>query len=85
MYLCAELEIRLQRNHPTALFGRALFAYVSDQLRENGYSNIYLWVLEENRRARRCYEKMGFWASGDRIVQNIGGKDCAEIRYVNKR
>ena len=66
-------------------YGRALFAYVSDRLRENGYSDIYLWVLEENRRARWFYEKMGFWASGDRIVQNIGGKDCAEIRYVNKR
>ena len=66
-------------------YGGALFSYVTNQLKENGYSNIYLWVLEENQRARKFYEKMGFRANGDRIIQNIGGKDCAEIRYVNQR
>lgn len=64
-------------------YGSALFSYVTNQLKENGYSNIYLWVLEENQRARRFYEKMGFRANGDRMIQNIGGKDCTEIRYVN--
>lgn len=64
-------------------YGRTLFTYVFDQLKEQGYSNIYLWVLEENQRARRFYDKMGFQANGDRMIQNIGGKDCVEVRYIN--
>lgn len=65
-------------------YGSSLFSYASEQLKENGYGDIYLWVLEENQRARSFYEKMGFRANGDRIYQNIGGKDCAELRYVNR-
>ena len=49
--------------------------------KESGYSKIYLWVLEENHRAREFYEAMGFRANGDSITQNIGGKNCIEIRY----
>ena len=64
-------------------YGRALFSYVTNQLKENGFSQIYLWVLEENQRARAFYEAMGFHANGDRITQNIGGKDLIEVRYVN--
>lgn len=50
--------------------------------KKNGYSKIYLWVLEDNQRARRFYESMGFQANGDRIVQNIGGKNLVEVRYI---
>lgn len=65
-------------------YGGTLLSYVSKVLKENGYSNIYLWVLEENQRARNFYEKMGFQPNGDRIIQSIGGKDCMEIRYINQ-
>ena len=30
----------------------------------SGYSEIYLWVMSSNTRARRCYEKYGFEFSG---------------------
>lgn len=63
-------------------YGTALFSYISNQLQKNGYSKIYLWVLEDNQRARRFYESMGFQANGDRIVQNIGGKNLVEVRYI---
>ncbi len=63
-------------------YGSALFSHVSNRLKENGFSKIYLWVLEENQRARKFYEAMSFQANGDSIIQNIGGKDCVEIRYV---
>lgn len=65
-------------------YGKVLFSYVFNHLQENGYSKIYLWVLEENQRARRFYETMGFQANGERIIQNIGGKNLAETRYVNQ-
>lgn len=65
-------------------YGTTLFSYLTDQLQKSGYSKIYLWVLEDNQRARGFYESMGLQTNGDRIVQNIGGKDLAEIRYVNQ-
>ena len=63
-------------------YGRALFEFVTARLRENGFSEQYLWVLEENRRARAFYEAMRFYANGEKITQNIGGKDLIEIKYM---
>ena len=63
-------------------YGRALLEFVTARLRENGFSEQYLWVLEENRRARAFYEAMGFYANGEKIMQNIGGKDLIEIKYM---
>lgn len=65
-------------------YGTALFSYVFNRLLENGYPKVYLWVLEENDRAKRFYESMGFRANGERIYQDIGGKELAEVRYVNR-
>lgn len=61
---------------------RALFEFVTDRLRESGFSEQYLWVLEENRRARAFYEAMGFYANGEKTTQNIGGKELAEVKYI---
>ena len=36
-------------------YGKALFAHAVHHLRENGFFKIYLWVLEENHRARAFY------------------------------
>ena len=63
-------------------YGRALFEFVTDRLRESGFSEQYLWVPEENRRARAFYEAMGFYANGEKTTQNIGGKELAEVKYI---
>ena len=55
-----------------------------DELFSMGYSNLYLWVLEDNRSARRFYEKNGFKVNGDLMQYAIGGKPLSEIRYVCK-
>lgn len=47
-----------------------------------GYRNIFLWVLEENLRAGKFYEKKGFSMSDDYLDDNIGGKDVQKIRYI---
>jgi len=49
---------------------------------KKGYQKIYLWVLEENRRARKFYEKSGFTLSADKSLINIGNKDLLEVRYI---
>lgn len=49
----------------------------------NGYSQICLWVLKENKRAIRFYQKSGFIPDGEELVSpNIGS---TEIRMVLAR
>ena len=42
---------------------------------------IVLWVLAENPRARRFYEKHGFAPDGASRVREHGGKPLEEVRY----
>ena len=63
-------------------YGTKLLQAALEKLGEMAFKDYYLWVLEENVRARRCYEKNGFIASNDRMICNIGGKELCEIRYV---
>ena len=45
-------------------------------------SGVSLWVLTQNERARRFYERAGFSSDGTRHIENIGGLDLEEMRYV---
>lgn len=47
-----------------------------------GFRDVLLWVLEDNRRARRFYEKHEFRPAGDVMEQEIGGKRLREILYL---
>lgn len=62
--------------------GSKLFNAAVNELNNEGYSRIYLWVLEKNLAARRFYEKHGFSFNGDIIADNIGGRAVNEVRYV---
>ncbi len=61
--------------------GRALLAAVIAQLATLGYQELFLWVLEDNHRARRFYEKAGFIPTEHVHEDAIGGKWLREIRY----
>ena len=62
--------------------GRLLWNAARASLRSGGYQRVTLWVLEENRRARRFYASVGFEEdAGARKIENIGGKDLVEVRY----
>ncbi len=65
-------------------YGGVLLKTVLDELKKQGFSEVFLWVLEENIRARRFYEKYGFSCTGEYLDDNIGGKDIREVRYVCK-
>lgn len=41
-------------------YGSVMMRYVLDQLRQQRYESVALWVFETNNRARRVYEKHGF-------------------------
>ncbi len=64
-------------------YGKKLFEEAVRELKEMGYRNIFLWVLEDNIGARRFYERQGFVPNGKYLDDNIGGKLLREIMYVN--
>ena len=64
--------------------GRALLEAAAAALAALGFEDIFLWVLEENGRARRFYERAGFAASGEAMECEIGGRALRELRYVRR-
>jgi Acetyltransferases len=63
-------------------YAEPLFKCAVNALCEKGYTNIYLWVLKENIRAQRFYEKHGFHNSGEAALIEIAGAELTEIRYI---
>jgi len=63
-------------------YGKILMEAVLSELKRQGYENVFLWVLEENTRARIFYENFGFLPTDDFLDDNIGGRDLREVRYV---
>lgn len=55
-----------------------------EELRQMGFRSVFLWVLEENARARRFYEREGFSESGKVLDDQIGGRALREVQYINK-
>lgn len=66
-------------------YGKYLLARGIEELRGMGFENILLWVLEENIRARKFYEKYGFNYSGICMKNIIGGKELTEVMYEYSR
>ena len=65
-------------------YGKPLLDAVIGELAKLGYRDIFLWVLEDNLRARKFYEKAGFVQSNEYLDDNIGGKKLREIRYIRR-
>ena len=63
-------------------YGRSLLQAAVDKLAEMGCRDVLLWVLAENKRARRFYEKAGFSPSGAYLDDRISGKLVREIQYI---
>lgn len=61
--------------------GAALMRAAVAQLREDGCAEAFLWVLEDNPRARRFYEREGWELDGGRKEDDFLGVRVAEVRY----
>jgi GNAT superfamily N-acetyltransferase len=61
--------------------GRALIAAGEQRLRELGLTDVILWVLEDNPRARRFYEQAGWHADGTSRPITFRGIEVPEVRY----
>jgi GNAT superfamily N-acetyltransferase len=61
--------------------GRALFGHALANLAGRGFVRATLWVLEENRRARRFYEVAGGVVDAGPKPFEVGGVSLGEVRY----
>ncbi len=66
-------------------YGEALLKETVAALREQGHERIFLWVLRDNSRARRFYEKHGFVCSGEESTLEIMGEKLVDVRYVSRQ
>jgi ribosomal protein S18 acetylase RimI-like enzyme len=62
-------------------YGKILLRHALSALKEFGFSSVYLWVLDENARARRFYEKNGFICTQDDCFVEIMQRQLTERRY----
>jgi GNAT superfamily N-acetyltransferase len=61
--------------------GPGLMRAALEQLRGDGCGDAILWVLEDNPRARRFYEREGWELDGGRKEDDFLGVRVAEVRY----
>ena len=61
--------------------GPALIARMLEALRAGGYAEASLWVLEDNPRARRFYEREGWRPDGGQREETFLGVPVREVRY----
>ncbi len=61
--------------------GRALWSHGRAHLQRAGFADVIVWVFEDNQRARRFYERMGFAPTpeGTRLME-LGGAALREVR-----
>ncbi|WDV55596.1 GNAT family N-acetyltransferase [Streptomyces coeruleorubidus] len=62
--------------------GQALLAESVARCAAAGHDRLLLWVLKENERARRFYERAGFRADGAEEPFEVDGVAVPEVRYA---
>ncbi len=78
-------EIHTMYTHPDYWrrgFGAAVFGYAERWLFENGFNDVYLYVLEGNERAERFYKAQGFLPNLDTLCCEIGGVVVTDNRFT---
>jgi len=60
-------------------YGRILVDHVRGELAQRGFAELTLWVLKENRDARRFYEQYGFQLDGG--TRPYPKTEVPEVRY----
>jgi GNAT superfamily N-acetyltransferase len=61
--------------------GPALMRAALESLREEGFRTAILWVLEDNPRARRFYEREGWTPDDERREHELLSVSVVEVRY----
>lgn len=70
----------LDPNHIGKGYGKCAMDFAKSEASSRGYTAVSLWVLDQNDRAKRFYEKAGFQPDGTK--KNSGLGDTQEERYL---
>ena len=73
--------IYLSAEHQGKGIGRALWNAALSRLKECQFTEVTLWVIDSNMRARGFYEQMGCQPDGQTKIVEICGKNLHELRY----
>jgi len=74
-------SIYVHPDHWRSGYGGELLVAGEEKLRAAGFDRALLWVLEDNDRARRFYERHGWVVGKPFRVEEIGGVQVTEVRY----
>ncbi|WP_461072886.1 GNAT family N-acetyltransferase [Streptomyces pseudoechinosporeus] len=78
----AELyAIYVHPDHVSHGVGQALLRESTTRCATAGHDRMLLWVLKENARARRFYERAGFTPDGTEESWEVAGVSVPEVRY----
>jgi ribosomal protein S18 acetylase RimI-like enzyme len=72
--------IYLLENHKGAGIGTRLFNEACARLSEAGFRTMHVWVLNDNRKTRKFYEKMGGVLHAEKPIE-IAGRQYSEVAY----
>ena len=78
------VSIYLLPEHTCKGKGSQLLRRCIEELKKLGYTELLLWVLEENTAARKFYEKNGFICAEEYLNDSIGGRELREVMYIYK-
>ena len=73
--------INLDPDHWGAGLGRALLRAATEELTTDGFREPVLWVVPQNRRARKLYESEGWASEGLTREEEVLGVVVTELRY----
>lgn len=62
-------------------YASILMQFMINELKNMGCTKIHLWVLEENKRAQRFYEKLGFTKTGKTKNFEFKGEKKITVEY----
>ena len=81
-------EIHTLYTHPEFWqlgYGTAVFKRAEEWLHEQGFNDVYLYVLEGNERAERFYKAQGYFPNLDTLCCDLGGGVIVtDNRYVKR-
>lgn len=75
------MAIYVDPDHTRTGTGRLLIGAARERLAARGFTHAALWVLQDNDRARRFYERDGWLPDGTRRTRSYGGTPVQEARY----
>lgn len=64
--------------------GSALLTAALSDLREDGFSRVYLWVILGNEGAERFYQHHGFALTDEQVQYKIGSQDITDVRMIRE-